>query len=264
MELFELAERVLHADTLDEKLLWPAEGLAALTDTTRGPARAWSQPGRPPELVVAPRDVRLRFPSARGLHDKNMRVRWLHTFANHELMALELMAWALLAYPDAPPRFRMGLAWLIEEEQRHLRLYMDRIAALGATFGDLPVNDHFWRCAPSLRTPVQWVCAVNLTFEQANLDHAPEYAACMRAVEDVESAALLDQIERDEIKHVGFGARWLRQLQHPDSTRDSFDLFLENLTDQNTPSRARGKRFNRTAREAAGLEATFIDAMSRA
>lgn len=261
MELRELAARVLHADTLDEKLLWPAEGLAALTDADPGRARAWRQPGRPPQLVVAPRDVRLRFPSARGLHDANMRVRWLHTFANHELMALELMAWALLAYPDAPARFRMGLAWLIEEEQRHLTLYMQRIRALGATFGDLPVNDHFWRCAPSLHTPVQWVCAVNLTFEQANLDHAPEYADCMRAVEDLESAALLDQIALDEIKHVGFGARWLRQLSDPQNTQDTFELFLENLTDQNTPARARGKHFNAAYRAAAGLDARFIDAM---
>ncbi len=185
-----------------------------------------------------------------------MRVRCLHTFANHELMALELMAWALLAYPDAPAGFRRGLVHILNDEQRHLRMYCDRIADLGAQFGDLPVNDHFWRCADSLTTPLKWVCAMNLVFEQANLDFAPLFAEHFGRVGDDESAALMEQIERDEIHHVGFGAHFLHE-NTPDGA-SSYDVWVENLTFYNEPARARGENFNAAARRAAGLDEDFV------
>lgn len=256
MELRELAETILFTPTLEARFVFPAGGVAALTDEDPGPARPWREPARPERLQIAPRKECKPLPHPSSLRDPAMRVRCLHTFANHELMALELMAWALLAYPDTPPAFRRGLGWLIQEEQRHLRLYMERIEALGARFGDLPVNDHFWRVAPSLETPAQWVCAMNLTFEQANLDHAPAFAAHFRAVGDEACAALMDQITEDEIKHVGFGVRWLSQFApHAPS---QFDAFIENLTGYNSPDRARGHELNAAAREGAGLDEDFI------
>lgn len=256
MELREFATRVLHADTLAGKLWLPPGGLGALTDEDPGPPVAWSEPGRPPELRIATRQQRKKLPAPAALHDPQMRVRCLHAFANHELMAIELMAWALLAYPDAGRAFRRGLAHILVDEQRHLRLYMERIDALGESFGCLPVNDHFWRCAPSLTTPLKWVCAMNLVFEQANLDHAPVFAQHFAAVEDKESAALMRIIEQDEIHHVGFGARFLAQATP--AGRDSYDVWVENLTFHNTPNRARGEAFNVAAREQAGLDAEFV------
>ena len=189
-----------------------------------------------------------------------MRIRCLHTFANHELMAIELMAWALLAYPDAGPAFRRGLAHILVDEQRDLTLYMDRIAALGEQFGNLPVNDHFWRCAPSLTTPLKWVCAMSLVFEQANLDHAPVFARHFDAVGDADSAELMRIIERDEIHHVGFGAHFL--MQNTSSSQNAYDVWVENLTFHNTPDRARGQEFNDEARRQAGLGDEFIARIS--
>lgn len=234
----------------------PDGGLVGLTDMAPGAPVAWAEPGRPPELVIASRKDRKKLPSPAALHDPEMRVRCLHTFANHELMAIELMAWALLAYPDAGPAFRRGLVHILADEQRHLQLYMDRIADFGEQFGNLPVNDHFWRCAPSLTTPLKWVCAMNLVFEQANLDHAPVFAEHFAAVGDPESAALMRIIEHDEIHHVGFGAHFL--AQNTPAGRDAYDVWVENLTFHNTPDRARGADLNAAAREAAGLDPDFI------
>jgi len=42
-----------------------------------------------------------------------------------------LIAWALLAHPDAPVQFRRGLVAILADEQRHLGLYFERLAALG-------------------------------------------------------------------------------------------------------------------------------------
>ncbi len=256
MELREFATRVLHADTLDGKLWLPDDGITALTDTAPGAPLAWAEPGRPAALRIASRKERKKLPAPAALGDPDMRVRCLHTFANHELMAIELVAWALLAYPDAGAAFRRGLAHILADEQRHLALYMDRIAAFGEQFGNLPVNDHFWRCAPSLTTPLKWVCAMSLVFEQANLDHAPAFARHFDAVGDTESADLMRLIERDEIHHVGFGARFL--AENTAAGQSSFDVWVDNLTFHNTPDRARGDEFNATAREASGLDADFV------
>lgn len=260
MQVREFAERILHGDTLDAKFYLPGGGLDALRDDDPGDAVAWSEPGRPSDLRIAPRGERKRLPAPGALDDPEMRIRCLHTFANHELMAIELMAWALLAYPDAPARFRMGLLHILHDEQRHLQLYIDRIAELGATFGDLPLNDHFWRCAESLTTPLKWVSAMSLVFEQANLDYAPTFARHFDRVGDTDSAELMRRIEADEIHHVGFGAHFLRE--NTPEGRSSFDVWVENLTFYNTPDRARSKDFfNVDARRAAGLDDVFIDRM---
>lgn len=256
MECSELASRILFADTLDGKFFFPDE---EITDHDPGPPRLWTEPGRPPQLQIAPRNKRVKFPHPDNLADAEMAVRALHTFANHELMAIELMAWALLAYPDAPQKFRAGLVRLILDEQRHLKLYKDRIEELGASLGDLPVNDHFWRCAPSLTTPLKWVCAMNLTFEQGNLDHAPYFEHAFRRVGDETTARILHQIYEDEIHHVGFGATWLNHYRPEEKT--SFELYLDNLTFHNEPRRGRGDQFDIQARQRAGLDDAFIQGM---
>lgn len=258
MELTAFAERVLMGTTMEDKFFVPAGGLRALADKNRPAARAWREPGRPATLVIGDKRTRKRLPAPEALHDPQMRVRCLHTFANHELMALELMAWALLAFPEAPKAYRIGLAHIILDEQKHLRLYMDRIAALGGTFGDLPLNDHFWRVAPSLTDPLKFASAVNLTFEQANLDHAPMFARYFDNVEDHDSAALMRHIAQDEIAHVGFGARVLRDHARG---RDTFEVWSENLTFHNEPKRARGTEFNEELRREAGLDEAFIRRM---
>lgn len=258
MQLAEFAERVLMGTSLEDKLFVPEGGLRTLRDDQPGPARAWREPGRPAHLGIAHRKDRKKLPQPGALHDPEMRVRCLHTFANHELMALELMAWALLAFPDASRSFRLGMAHIMVDEQRHLTLYMERIRALGAEFGDLPLNDHFWRVAPSLTDPLKFSSAVNLTFEQANLDLAPMFARHFDEVEDIASGDLMRVIAEDEVQHVGFGARVLKEHAQDQNT---YEVWVENLTFHNTPERARGKEFNEELRRRAGLDDTFIERM---
>ena len=259
MELREWAMRIFTADCLEEKLLGVEGGLKNVTDHEPGVAIPWSRPPRPAHLQIASRDKQTKFPRPNALIKPEMRIRCLHTFANHELMALELMAWALLAFPKADRVFRLGLAKILMDEQEHFRLYCDRLEEMGVTFGELPVNDNFWRAAADIHTPLDWVCTMHLTFEQSNLDHAPFYSQCFRRFEDEASAALMQRIFEDEILHVRFGSRWLTHYQPPDLSE--FETFVSCTTRFNPPHRARGPEFQAEARRRAGLSDAFIHSL---
>ena len=99
MEMRELAERVLFATTLEEKLRCPS----VVTDESPGSAIiAPAMPGRPSELCFksAAFGEKSEFPGLRQLDKERERGRLLHFFANHELLATELMALVLLRFPD--------------------------------------------------------------------------------------------------------------------------------------------------------------------
>ncbi len=242
------------ADTFAAKQL-PPPAPDALELVDREPALRLAAPGRPPELAIVPgREARV--PPIAGMRDPAQRARILHALANHELQAIELFAWALLAYPDAPLAFRRGLVAILADEQRHLGLYLDRLAALATRFGDHPVTGHFWNKLDHLTGPLEFACAMGLTFEQANLDFAGDYAAAARACGDVETARALDQVHADEIRHVHFGWVWLRRLT---GDADPWDAYTAHVRPPLGPHRARGRRLDREARQRAGIDEAFID-----
>src|SRR5690242_20984356 len=155
MELREFAERVLFARTLEEKLEAPPK----LTDARPGdPIQAPPMPGRPAGLQF--KYARTGKPNFPGLHDlerPEQRGRLLHFFANHELLATELMALALLRFPDAPAAFRRGVMQTLADEQIHTRLYLERMRACGVEFGELPLSGFFWRAISGMNTPTDYV-----------------------------------------------------------------------------------------------------------
>lgn len=252
MEIREHALRVVTTDSLDVKLAPPAD---ELTDACPGPALRLAAPGRPPGLaIVAANDAQV--PALPGMNDPAQRPRILHAFANHELQAAELFAWALLAFPEAPAELRRGLVKILGDEQRHTRMYAARLAACGAALGDFPVSGYFWNKVGQLTSPLRFVCAMSLTFENANLDHTVESAEAARRAGDAKTAAAIERVHRDEIEHVRFGWTWLRRLKAADETE--WEAFRAGLTWPLRPAKARGKRFHRGGREAAGLDDDFI------
>lgn len=175
MTLETFARTILFGTTLDEKFVVADLKIEDSPPQTTITIPAF--PGRPPELgLQSPQEKsRAEFPSLDRLSDPKTRGEVLHFFANHELLAMELMALALLKFPDAPPSFRLGLARTIQEEQTHLRLYIDRMRELGVQFGDLPVSDYFWKSMSPMRSPLEFITQMSLTFEQANLDFSLFY-----------------------------------------------------------------------------------------
>jgi len=181
----------------------------------------------------------------------------LHAFANHELLAIELFALALLRMPQAPPAFRRGLVRIITEEQRHLGMYLDRMKALGVAPGSVPVTRFLWDCLAPTDDPLDLCARMGLCFEQANLDHCVHFAEVLRQEGDPESAAVLDIVLADEIGHVRHAMSWLRKGKEPGQS--DWDAFVARLSPPLSPRRARATQVQRAPRLAAGLDPDFID-----
>jgi uncharacterized ferritin-like protein (DUF455 family) len=209
---------------------------------------------------MAGRGDRVVLPPERELHREEPRAVLLHLFANHELLATELMALAILRFPDAPRAFRNALLQTLKEEQIHTRLYMERMARCGLRFGDLPVNGFFWRHVSPMESPIDYVSRLSLTFEQANLDYSKHFGAVFQRMGDTDTAALMQRIYEDEIGHVGCGLRWFRKWKH--SGESDWDAWRKVLRFPMSPARARGNvPFNADGRRRAGLDQNFIDSL---
>lgn len=254
MELRALATSVLFGPDLESKLIRPMD---PLTDAAPGePITAPEAPARAPGLELAA-DGTTPVPGLQALRrDPSQAGRVLHAFANHELLAMELMALALLRFPDAPPAFRLGLAHTLLEEQEHLRLYLARLAALGVSLGDHPLSAFFWTHLRGLRSPQELVAAMSLTLEQANLDHARAAADVFAELGDHETAAVLERVLRDEIGHVAHGVRWLERWREPGES--AWAAYRRWLPAPLTPARAKGRPFLPVPRLQAGLSREFV------
>ncbi len=252
------AERVVLSTDLADKLALPPPGLI---DEDRGGGTDVRAPGRAPELAFTRRD-REKMPRAHELGNDRKRAVCLHRFANHELQAIEVMAWALLAFPQAPAGFRAGLLATLADEQQHCALYTERLRALGVPFGSLPVNDYFWARVPDLETPLHYVAAMGLTFEAGNLDHSAAYRDAFRAVGDDETAKVVARVHEDEIGHVRFAVTWLQKLKRPGES--DAEAWLGALRFPLAPHRAKGPVLLREPRVRAGLPDEIIDLVERA
>ena len=254
MELREFAERILFATSLEQKLLGPGE----ITDERPGPALVTpATPGRPAELQFKVTGTkRDHFPGTRNLEQARERGHLLHFFANHELLATELMALVLLKFPEAPAAFRKGVLQTLKDEQEHTRWYIRRMRDCGIHFGELPVSGYFWRSVSTMENPMDYVSSLCLTFEQANLDFAQHFAKIFAQVGDQPTAELLDRIYHDEIGHVAYGLKWFRRWKNP--RESDWEAFCRQLKFPLSPQRAKGITLNVPGRRAAGLDAQFI------
>ena len=252
--------RILESGDLQSKLA-PAPECDGepLPDHSPGPAIHIDRPTRCPELRLQAGVPPL--PRPRELGDTAARARCLARFAHHELMAVELFAWALLRWPELPAALRRELFRALQDEQSHCRLYLARLEAAGSRFDDHPHSDYFWKHAPAIASsphgPRAFLAAVGLTLEQANLDFALLYRDAFREADDEASARVCQRIHDDEIRHVGLAARWLLKLA-PEHAGDQVAAYEEAVPFPLSAARAKARRFDGEGRRRAGLSEDFI------
>lgn len=256
MNITEYAKTLFYSGKLEDKLLDPS----AITDMSGNAEEnilSTLRPERENKIIFSQKQI--KFPKKSTLHLDERKALALHFFANHELLAIEMMAAALLFLPVdemSSKRIKTGILSTIKDEQKHFKMYVNRMNDFGVDFGDFPVNDYFWRQMQKINTFDQYFAVMALTFEAANLDFARSYAEIFHKFEDEKTGKILDIVYQDEISHVGFGVRWLN-LWKQDKTL--WEYYRENLPDLLTPARAKGIAFDFDGRKKSGLDDDFIN-----
>ncbi len=205
----------------------------------------------------------LKFPKISRLNENEKKAMALHSFANHELLAIEMMAAAVLIYPhrnEEEVRFKKGIFGALKDEQKHLGLYIKRLNELGFEFGDFPLNDFFWRQMEKLKTPSQYLAVMSLTFEAANLDFAQYYAKIFRSFGDNETALILETVLEDEIAHVAFGSHWMKRWRGDISL---WEYYLLSLPWPLSPARSKGIGFDQELHRRGMGDHCFVENLCR-
>jgi uncharacterized ferritin-like protein (DUF455 family) len=253
MIISEFAERLLVGDSLEDKLFRPSD----LKDGPSSKPFHFSElPGRPKALAFRQnKDLHL-LRRLKSLQGERERGQLLHFFANHEILAIELMALALLRFPDAPKEFRRKICKTIDDEQRHAKMYFERMKSCGVALGDVPLSSAFWDHLSGMRNLDEYMCGLALTLEQANLDFAHLYAQKFKEIGDEKTSKLLWMVYRDEIHHVKVGVEWMEARR---GARSQWDYYCQYLLAPLSPSRAKNTPFVEGARLEAGLDHGFIE-----
>ena len=252
MEAIDLAgcRRVLACGALEAKLAPLGAASAASM-----PKLVAARPAR--EAAIALESGASSLPRPGALGEPKARAACLARFAHHELQAVELFAWSLLRWTDHPEALARDLTSLLADEQRHCRLYLDRLTSYGMTLADFPCSDYLWRQHQVIVNPCAFLAAIGLTFEQANLDFTLRFADAFYKAGDPASAEVLEQVHQDEIRHVERSIHWLRILD-PDAHND-VARYEAAIPFPLSAARAKGRPFRENARRRATLDEALID-----
>ncbi len=180
------------------------------------------RPGRPPAPeLLSPS----KMPKRGKAGSPASRIALIHALAHIELNAIDL-AWDIIGRfgGQFPPAFAADWLKVAAQEAKHFLLLSRRLRQLGATYGDLPAHDGLWEaCTKTRHDAIARLAVVPMVFEARGLDVTPQLIERLQAAGDLQSAAILEIIYRDEITHVATGTKWFqaacaKAALHPEST----------------------------------------------
>jgi len=254
--LTELAVGVLSTADPDAKVRLTEDAAAAWKAGTLdvGNTAPPDRPARPlkPELL-APRDMPRRSTGPKG------RVALVHALAHIELNAVDL-AWDIIARfgADMPRAFHDDWVNVAQEEAEHYAALATRLIELDTAYGDMPAHDGLWGAATRTADDLAARLAlIPMTLEARGLDTTPQTTVKLRAAGDEETAALLDTIYVDEIKHLAVGVRWFEFVCAKTGTNPY--AAYEDLIDARFPGGLKPP-FNMPARISAGMSDAYLKA----
>lgn len=258
MKLSDFCQKIFYGKSFEEKIFFPK---SIEFDDFSFSQENFLEPYRWERARFSKKKI--KFPKGERLFSNEGKAIALNSFANHELLATEIMAISLLRFPhrtESEIRFKKGILKTLRDEQKHFKLYVDYLAKLGYEFGDFPLSDFFWKWSHLMDTPEKYLSIMSITFEGANLDFAHYFAYLFREQGDEELASILDIVFEDEISHVAFGGQYLNKWR---GDKSLWRYYLTHLPFPMTPARAKGIKFYRESRVKAGLDEHFVNDLER-
>lgn len=180
------------------------------------------RPGRPDApLLLNPGDM----PKRRKGGSLQNRQALIHAVAHIELNAIDLALDMTARFGHAMPRsFTQDWLSIADDEARHFLLLSDRLGALGCAYGDFPAHDGLWQAAYATRQSLDArLAVVPMVLEARGLDVTPGMINRLKKFGDVDSAAALEIIYQEEVRHVAIGTKWFKsQCQAQGKTAEAY------------------------------------------
>ena len=174
--------------------------------TFRAPDNIPGLPSKPD--LVSPKDV-----ARRNMRTTEGRAIMIHALAHIEFNAINLALDAIWRFADMPKNYYADWLKVAAEEAYHFTLLNEHLIKLGYVYGDFPAHNSLWEMATRTTDDIlARIALVPRTMEARGLDASPALRAKVAQVGDIEAAAILDIILRDEIGHVAIGNRWFNWL----------------------------------------------------
>lgn len=179
------------------------------------------------------------------------RGKLLHALAHIEFNAINLALDLIVRFHGMPSAFYRDWGKVAQEEAYHHTLLCKRMNVYGIQYGDYSAHDGLWQMAEKTKDSLlARLALVPRLLEARGLDVSPAIRQKLDAAGDLESAAVLDIILRDEIGHVAIGNRWFNELCQQSGV-DPLEAF-ENCLEQYLSPKPRSP-FNFEARRKAGF-----------
>jgi uncharacterized ferritin-like protein (DUF455 family) len=238
----------------------------------RAAARAWrggrlahrfdlpmaDRPARPdaPELLPPG-----RMPKRGRAGSERSRIAMLHAFAHIEFGAIDL-AFDIAGRFGAefPPEFVTDWFAVGADEAIHFALLDRRLRTLGSFYGALPAHDSLWEAAAATGGDVlARLAVVPMVLEARALDVTPATVSRFASAGDHRSAAILERICRDEIRHVAAGTKWFTRFAE---SRGFSPVNQWRTLVKHHCMGALKPPFNNSARDEAGLSRDFYEGVA--
>ncbi len=149
--------------------------------------------------------------------ESRLRMR-MHGIFVGELQALEGAGRSLWDFPEAPWEFKMNMARQCWDEARHVQIYEKLLERVGGKAGMFPESTFLFECAcaddPALR-----VAGVNRGLEGLACDVFRDMIRFADEAGDEVMKQAVDYVLADEITHVRFGSRWVKEFTKDDPER---------------------------------------------
>ena len=146
-----------------------------------------------------------------GVCKENQLIHSLMNIEYNAIIAYQLLLFNYKEETDKLPReYFTELLSIIEDENRHFWMLDRLLRQRGFVFGEFMVNTNILKDLRKCGNLLDHICLISLTHEGKGIDAGPRLLESLTS--NKEMRTVIDEIVRDEERHVGFGVKWYRHL----------------------------------------------------